>query len=135
MEIKARAWDGKKMHYNIAIDNMGNAMYWDSADGPLDSWSDSAHWETFKPLIKPILFTGLKDKNEKDIFHHDIIEIKLIDGTTRIGEVKWWERYCGFYIDVPILGPHCICFDGSYVDGVFVIGNIYENPDLLKGGK
>ena len=78
-------------------------------------------------------YTGLKDKNGKRIFEGDICR------NTRTGEivsVKWhgtmagyvWNkrRADGFLFDFGELFRAC--------DKYEVIGNIHDNPELLKGG-
>mgnify|MGYP001419365455 CR=1 FL=1 len=82
-------------------------------------------------------FTGLLDENGKEIYEGDIMEIRFIDGNTRIGSVEWGKTHTHFYINVVKstdghTGSHSIGFSGSAVDGKFVIGNIYENPELLE---
>ena len=79
-------------------------------------------------------YTGLKDKNGKRIFEGDICR------NTRTGEivsVKWhgtmagyvWNkrRADGFLFDFGELFRAC--------DKYEVIGNIHDNPELLKGGE
>lgn len=71
-------------------------------------------------------FTGLKDKNGKEIYEGDII---IIDQYT-IVKVVWgtdcWELIMEDnepYIDDSL---------GNFNDLIEVIGNIYENPELCK---
>lgn len=65
-------------------------------------------------------FTGLKDKNGKEIYEGDII-----GGGVSNFEVKYDEHYGAYMCEFNFL-KHMINI------GFKVIGNIYENPELLK---
>lgn len=72
-------------------------------------------------------FTGQTDKNGVKIFEGDIIRRKRIDGNWYNYEVFWWENCWGIKggAEVALLIlPLC---------GLQVIGNIYDNPELLEG--
>ena len=73
-------------------------------------------------------FTGLTDKNGKKVFEHDILQTF----TGGIGIVQWWEHdQC--YVLATKEGYHIDDFGNlgrpEYYE---VIGNIYDNPELLE---
>lgn len=74
--------------------------------------------------------TGIKDKNGKLIWENDIVNCLTEDCSGYIG---WNESEAGFYFNV-------LLEDGSfeekhiydYQDCIEVIGNTFDNPDLLE---
>jgi uncharacterized phage protein (TIGR01671 family) len=71
-------------------------------------------------------YTGLKDKNGKEIYDGDIVPIDGYNGVVYRHECGDWRA------DKFILWEW---IDKSkHVNEWEVIGNIYENPELLKGG-
>jgi len=79
--------------------------------------------------------TGLKDKNGKEIFEGDVIAIEVDDTGTPINARVFQNSKIGilmFHVfedneDVPmveLLEDNSVAFE--------IIGNIYENPELLE---
>lgn len=92
-------------------------------------------------------YTGLVDKNSKEIYEGDIVKtdpehicsilesIREAEKFTYYtnGQVKWWNN--GFAVLQPHIGPtriseYAAC--GCCNCGLEIIGNIFENPELLK---
>lgn len=76
-------------------------------------------------------FTGIYDKNGRKIFEGDIIEITDTFNKIISGVVYWCD--CAFWADC----SHPDGDDGFYSlghlgDCAEVIGNIYDNPELLE---
>lgn len=89
-----------------------------------------ARFEDFSSLMQ---YTGLKDKNGKDIYEGDIIKWR-----DEILEVKWavvgWTLFSRFFSKFGRPnGDDCGEINTiGYTLKSEVIGNIYENPELLK---
>ena len=80
-------------------------------------------------------FSGLTDKNGKKIFEGDICQIKgisYIDETPFI--VEWNNEYSGWYWKNLDFGSATDAITPEIAEMSKVIGNIHDNPELLKGG-
>ena len=78
-------------------------------------------------------YTGLKDKNGNRIWENDIVGA-WSEGKHTIGRVK--RRVDGLYIIYPSYQKQefwGLCPDENGKTTVEVIGNILDNPELLKG--
>ena len=85
-------------------------------------------------------YTGLKDKNGKRIFEGDIVAQNWYDydepRDDSFGKVVFCEYDCSFSVmDVNKDGFMPLGRCGSYHWEVEVIGNIHDNPEMLKGGE
>ena len=82
---------------------------------------------------KALQYTGLKDKNGKEIYESDVIEIKNVwtHGVGKwshfVGKVVFFEsEFQAKDINDNYLSLH------RYKSRIEVIGSLYENPELLK---
>lgn len=114
-EIKFRAWNGKEMQ--LAFDLSQNPKFW---------WVHNKDY----PLMQ---FTGLLDKNGKEIYEGD-----LIHGAEggHLSEVFFNEgyfqlRHNHYDMSGNITGVYEQVL-GWLVSPLEVVGNIYENKELLK---
>ena len=123
MKPKFRAWteEGKAMYYGV---------YPFRDDALLLSYDEIAFDEV--PASDFILMQsiGLLDKNGKEIFEGDIVRFTLTDGfnyvTNEDGVVTY--RLGAFYV-VNDLTEYLI--SDINTNKVEVVGNIFENPELL----
>ena len=134
--IKFRVWDGKKMYLPKNETIFKNASFWQVgvSDGETINKEKVEQFSIMQ-------FTELYDKNGKEIYEGDLIEQTNFNGEQykALYEVVYeGESFClkmhkGNEKAMSIGGLSCF---GHYEDlqlkkGV-VIGNIFENPDLVK---
>ncbi|MTS09273.1 hypothetical protein GMC95_06955 [Streptococcus parasanguinis] len=79
--------------------------------------------------------TGLFDENDKEIFDGDILKVKIMSGQSWLETVRYNDEKAMFVSkEVKRKVPESPLYDLFITDlfEVEVIGNIYENPELLE---
>lgn len=123
-KIKFRAWDRFKQRWSNYKINDDTVYFMDKNTGV---WYGSYN-KRYKDF-NLMQYTGLKDKNNKEIYEGDILSdgnvknlYKVIfeNGSFRTEYKGDFEEYSFDLIDV-------------VAQGCEVVGNIYENPELLGG--
>jgi len=121
-EIKFRAWDKRC-----------NVMLYPDKENP--SWVILKHKEMFD-IIELMQFTGLKDKNGKEIFEGDVLKIHDVKGITAdfICEVCWSEKELSWSFKEGLLWKRPTESMWAWIldKKLEIIGNKFENPELFK---
>ena len=92
--------------------------------------------ECYEPIDADIMqYTGLKDYDNNEIYEGDIVKTSTgVIGIVRFGRYSATNingiSNIGFYIEWKL--DICMRIDlGYWLERISVIGNIYENPELL----
>ena len=89
--------------------------------------------EDFK-CVEIMQFTGLKDKDGKEIYEGDILG-SLYEGELCAEGIVSYSEELGNYLLVGVdeyASDSDYCYDADEWNQLEVIGNIYENPELME---
>lgn len=143
-EIKFRGWvhSLKKMSDVFYLTDIGEYQ----GDTMIDSRYDSVYSNIMQ-------YTGLKDKNEKEIYEGDIVEWNGYDYESNPKEVRFKGEVtfvCNKQAMLPetdeFVNGYFVKFDKNengyrnlsqilQYQNTIIIGNIYENPELISNNK
>ena len=118
-EIKFRAWDkvNKKVRKVMSLD------FYNTRQSEVTLASDGDVYLRYFEQVELMQYTGLKDKNGKEIYEGDLLK-------TRIGG---YEQASPYVVEDMRKLYFELKRDDSYyrIQQTVIIGNIYENPELM----
>lgn len=119
-ELLFRVWDGKELSYDVLI-----------YDGEVHRG-----WRNFEDGIQftgPVMqYTGYKDDTGKEIYEGDVVRFTTgrEDSKVFIGVVEFYQGCFALCFEFPLGGRY---INTGWVGSLnTVLGNMYENPELLS---
>jgi len=119
-QLKFRAWDkvNKKVRKVMSLD------FYNTRQSEVTLASDGDVYFRYLEQVELMQYTGLKDKNGNEIYEGDILK-------TRIGG---YEQASPYVVEDMRKLYFELKRDDSYyrIQKTEILGNIYENPELLE---
>lgn len=136
MNTKFRAWDEEKqkMFYRVMVGNCDQND--ENRNCPVVYYEGSGqkHFEDLKYITQS---TRTYDKEGREIFVGDVLQIDFVKAIVRFGKYRYYEEKevlsgNGFYLEcLNVMDPDCISpYEPDVLDKAEIIGNIFENPTL-----
>lgn len=115
-EIKFRAWSKNENKFvdDFIIDRLGNEYQYNKCE----FWGDDRD-------VVVMQYTGLKDKNDEEIYEGDIVR-RYINSRGKMYKSNF-ERNI-----IPVVFENFAWNIRKQTDRLEIIGNIYENPEIIK---
>lgn len=127
IEVKFKVWDkiNKKIYPVVRM--------WFNQGVLQNVWVETSEGRISKRTLDNVIlirYTGLKDKNGIEIYEGDILRYE--DGVPLC--VVYSEQYCAWIIQTPDKKwwkfASMFSFDNTCL--CHIVGNVYENPELLE---
>jgi len=94
---------------------------------PMSDFWDLVDWGNIDPETVG-QYIDRKDKDDKEIYQDDLFEVGFGSEPTEVNRVTYGPGSCSY-----VLLPHGLHL-GVWASEGKVIGNIWDNPELLEGG-
>ncbi len=122
IKFRAKSIETGKLVYGHLVQT-GDWPKGDESDEKLKNWWEITNGYTTQKIDRNTVgqYTGLLDKNGKEIYEGDIVK-----WSDKIYKIEWHDRMAGFVMQHNLIERPDIEFESE------IIGNIYENPELIK---
>lgn len=130
-EIKFRIWDKPDMFEKYVLvgncltdlnANCGADFTYPSVNTPRGGWFNCDQGIVMQ-------YTGIVDADGKEIYEGDVV-VRISDRTKYV--VKWFSKYARFALSTNN-EPDQLPMIMFLLENTRVIGNVYQNPELLEG--
>ena len=133
IKFRGKTHGNGKWYYGSLVysDEINAAIYFQTGSGLVKTMD----WVYVNPETVG-QFTGLYDCDGKEIYEGDVL--RLGNSQSGVCEVKWNESIAAFCIRFFFENKVGTRPLGGWVacgKNIAIIGNIYDNPELLKGGE
>ena len=130
------------MHHNDERDHIHHFIIPENTPIPKNKTIGEIQVEVQEDTIGQ--YTGLHDKNGKEIYEGDIVYVRMRDGSDCYCVIGFDEELLGFgimdeYVYRSMIYGYNKNYDNGFMHRLYknsrifeVIGNIYDNPELLK---
>jgi uncharacterized phage protein (TIGR01671 family) len=127
-EIKFRAWDGENNRMIYSGHTTTDFIFGGMGDGVYEKGKLTL--DLFDNLMQ---YTGLKDKNGKEIYEGDIIALYGFKQKEEVeierDVVRWNEEEAGFWVGCAKSYDQD---NPKILTNIVIVGNIHRNPELLN---
>ena len=132
-DIKFRAWDTEnKEMLKVQELDFEDTFYGGRLSIRVDMYNDYFDMEDMILMQ----YTGLKDKNGKEIYEGDIVKFRFKEDREEfpdlIGYIEYQSTFAAFRI---MSNQGSFKIDITEIKFIEKIGNIYDNPELLEEGE